>query len=1811
MRHPKLSMLGLITCLWALCNLSYGQALYTQQGSDPTWKYIMDNNLIPVGSNSTKGIKGSTINVKNNLVEVGPFKDRPIEQNINIHTLGNSVIGRNSFSKWTRWYQEDDNTQVFRLFDGEHNVRNTRANAARIEAFSKKKWDKGGWHEWVGTYTIVKPQGCAIFQVKNGGEDWSIQLQMSDAGDVVFQPRRGTRKVVYQKWVGKPFHVKIRDNGLTTEVYIDGNFIGKTDWARPSGGSAFRWGMYVGGKKLSAEALMFVTGATVDPAGNTGTGGGNGGGGTSNQSPSITITSPTNGQTISLGANVSVNINANDSDGIITEHKVYVNGTLVDTDGSNYTAHEITNVQEGTYTVKVTVKDNDGATSEDEVTFTVEGSSGGGSGGNDSQCAFEEKNGVVAFEAEDFASQEKTNLRQWYVIGDGSSTPGPDPDGSHASGASKGKYIEILKDTRVTHDDPLGRGESFSDEPGELCIVNYPVYFNTTGKYYVWVRAYSTGTEDNGVHVGIDGTWPASGARMQWCQGKNQWTWESKQRTSANHCGEAQQIFLNVTSPGLHTISFSLREDGFEMDKIVLSKTYTKPSGSGPAVVSTDCDNPSTGSVKVSGELKRWHKVTLTMDGPNTSETANPNPFTNYRCDVTFTHSSGASYVVPGYYAACDNPAEGCSSGNKWKAHFSPDRTGAWNYSISFKTGSNVAMNGGGSSAGFFDGSTGNFSISESDKSGRDFRAKDKGKLRYVGEHYLRFAGTGGNNSNGEYFFKAGADAPENTLAYNDFDATPNRGGRRKTWSPHQQDYSASEASSYTWKGGKGTELLGAVRYLSNTGVNAFSFLTLSLHGDDENVFPHLMKVNESTYNGYNDAQQWNNGVHHNRFDVSKLAQWERVFEYADAKGMFMHFKTLETENDNMMDNDNFGNERKIYYRELVARFGHHLGLNWNLSEESTMKDNVVKQTASYIKSIDPYDNHIVLHTYPNQKDQRYDPLLGNSSELTGASLQTSNSTYNEVKSDVKKWVNKSAQANKKWVVCLDEPGNAQIGIDNDDNGSNDKLVRNKVLWATLLSGGMGVEYYYGYQTGQTDLSAQNHRSRDQKYKEAAIALEFMRNYVGNNAINMSNADNVTSDNNDHVFAEAGKIYVVYRPNGGTTGINLPGNGWKVQWYNPRNGGALTSAANVGSNLVAPNNNDWVALITKGSTSNDPPVISFASPQNGASFLAPADLEVTVNASAGNAGGSISNVKLYLDGVLVRQENGSPYNWGLPSQNDNALKGLAVGSYELKAVATDNEGRTSESIITVTVTSDDVQTLEFSPIHDAYLQGATRFNSDELRVENGNRTTYLMFDLSAVTGTVVSAKLSLAVSSDPGDGNIDVNLGNGTNWTETNLTASNAPSKGSLAGQLNSTYLAGSTYEWDLTGLTGGGSRSLILSHTSGNDVSFSSKEGVTAPKLILVVERESEPKDCAGVPGGSAFLDACGVCSGGTTGRQPSEPTNWYRDADGDGFGDPNDVISECSQPVGYVANNNDQCTSDPNKSQPGDCGCGVPEGTCSENQSPEVVFTQPLNGDEYDEGVSLIANVQARDDGAIANVKLYINGTFVRQENISTYDWNHKGQDPALQNMAPGTYVFRAIATDDEGATGEASITITVKEEVVVEDDPILGDDCAVKNGTANFELNPDYMSGANNISWWFSGSSSSVISPASAPHTVEVTMSEYYKGGEVCVGLNLDVAPWYTSYCKPVGVCSQSEFKEPTAIEVNEYPNPMIDDEITVDVSEESGDILSISIVNESGEVKYSSTNFVSGNSIQLESLPAGTYHLKLVCENGVVYKKLLKL
>lgn len=579
------------------------------------------------------------------------------------------------------------------------------------------------------------------------------------------------------------------------------------------------------------------------------------------------------------------------------------------------------------------------------------------------------------------------------------------------------------------------------------------------------------------------------------------------------------------------------------------------------------------GSVAVTGELRQWHKVTLTLDGPFAREPdTSPNPFTDVRMSVTFTHESGAPRMtVPGYFAADGRAAEtSAEAGTKWRAHLAPSKTGMWTYAVSFVRGPGAAVGG---AAGEpwtpYDGGRGSFAVGPTDKTGRDFRGR--GLLEYAGRHHLRFAG------DGTWFLKAGADAPENLLAFADFDGTRSNKPRKarageasasglKTWAPHVRDWQAGDPE---WKGGKGRGLIGALNYLSGKGCNAFSFLTYNAGGDGDDVWPFAVREDKLHY------------------DCSKLDQWGLVFDHATARGLYLHFKMQENESDDdrigheakpgrvpeSLDGGRLGPERRLYIRELVARFAHELALNWNLGEENTQSTEEVRAMAAFLHETDAYGHPIVIHTFPDQQDKVYTPLLGGGSALTGASLQNG---WNQAHTRVLTWVRASAKAGRPWVVANDEQNPASFGVPPDPGyegfdgaaGGNGAAaytlhdIRKRCLWGALTAGGAGVEYYFGYRLPQNDLVCEDWRSRDRSWTYAALALGFF----ASNAVpfwEMSNADELVG-NAEHgparyALAKPGEAYVIYLPEGGPARLDLTGvqGGFEVAWFDPRSGGPL------------------------------------------------------------------------------------------------------------------------------------------------------------------------------------------------------------------------------------------------------------------------------------------------------------------------------------------------------------------------------------------------------------------------------------------------------------------------------------------------------------------------------------------------------------------------------------------------------------------------------------------------------------------------------
>jgi hypothetical protein len=440
----------------------------------------------------------------------------------------------------------------------------------------------------------------------------------------------------------------------------------------------------------------------------------------------------------------------------------------------------------------------------------------------------------------------------------------------------------------------------------------------------------------------------------------------------------------------------------------------------------------------------------------------------------------------------------------------------------------------------------------------------------------------------------------------------------------------------------------------------------------------------------------WTSDAERYRFDVSKLDQWEIVFSHMDRKGLMLHVVTQETENDQLLDGGALGTQRRLYYRELIARFGHHLAIVWNLGEENTNTDAQRKAFADFFQANDPYGHPVVVHTFPGDYDAVYTPLL-NYPSLEGPSLQMGSPSATHA--ETVKWVQRSAQSGRKWFVSLDEIGPANDGVVTDAEDFAHDGPRKNALWGNLMGGGAGVEWYFGYGHPHTDLTCEDWRSRDNMWNLTRIALDFFRTQLPFSE--MVPSDGLTSSG--WCLAKAGQVYAVYLPNGGNATLQVGTGSYSVQWYNPRSGGALQNgsvpsvagpaAVSIGT---PPGNagNDWVALVKLTSTPPPPPPPSGSSVASFTLVNADTDLDIgplsggatinlatlptrNLNVRANTTPAVVGSVQFGFDGnPAYRTESSAPYALAGDTGGNYAAWTPALGSHTLTATPYSASGAT-------------------------------------------------------------------------------------------------------------------------------------------------------------------------------------------------------------------------------------------------------------------------------------------------------------------------------------------------------------------------------------------------------------------------------------------------------------------------------------------------------------------------------------------------------
>ncbi len=551
---------------------------------------------------------------------------------------------------------------------------------------------------------------------------------------------------------------------------------------------------------------------------------------------------------------------------------------------------------------------------------------------------------------------------------------------------------------------------------------------------------------------------------------------------------------------------------------------------------------------------KQWHTITLPFEGPDTSELSENNPFLNYRLIVEFSNGE-EQYNVQGFYAADGNASEtSADSGNIWQARFTPNTLGKWTYKAQMVQGDGIALKDAATGTAIvLKNDSGAFEVIPSDKKGADFRAhgrlvNDKGYFRFEGSE--------------EYWIKGGADSPENLLAFEDFDGTyrmksANSDGEAKTnkiihsYEPHIKDWQEGDPM---WKSGKGKGLIGALNYLASKQMNVAYFLTMNIKGDGKDVWPYTSPEDFT------------------RFDVSKLAQWEIVFQHMQSKGILLHMVLQETENETMLDNGDTGPMRQLYLRELVARFGHHLGMNFNLGEENgyaeftPISQNNAQRIAmtDFITKIDPYDHPILLHTHSHEPHRTnvLDSILGTSA-LDGLSLQVDK--REEAADVMKTWKTKARNSGHEWMITMDEIGMWHTGAQSDSLTPNHDSLRGQVLWGTLLSGAAGVEWYFGANNRYHDLNTEDWRSRDRLWELTGYALSFFQEHLP--YWEMQPNHDLIDIEGAYCYQKPGEIYAVYlpeknqkdssKPVAASIDLSATQNTFQVQWFDPLKGGQM------------------------------------------------------------------------------------------------------------------------------------------------------------------------------------------------------------------------------------------------------------------------------------------------------------------------------------------------------------------------------------------------------------------------------------------------------------------------------------------------------------------------------------------------------------------------------------------------------------------------------------------------------------------------------
>ena len=198
----------------------------------------------------------------------------------------------------------------------------------------------------------------------------------------------------------------------------------------------------------------------------------------------------------------------------------------------------------------------------------------------------------------------------------------------------------------------------------------------------------------------------------------------------------------------------------------------------------------------------------------------------------------------------------------------------------------------------------------------------------------------------------------------------------------------------------------------------------------------------------------------------------------------------------------------------------------------------------------------------------------------------------------------------------------------------------------------------------------------------------------------------------------------------------------------------------------------------------------------------------------------------------------------VPSYSDATVQ--PTTSYDYRVVAFDFAGNDSPPSATRSVTTTDTLVLTFSPTADAYVDATNpdqAFGTETTLWVDGNptRDMLLKFGVSGTNAWVVeSVKLRLYTTNSSGSGGDVYSLAD-MSWSESTVTWNNVPDADTSLVASQGSVVSGAWHEVDVTSaFVGDGLVAFRVNSSSPDGASYSSKEGLEAPQLEVIVSAVS-----------------------------------------------------------------------------------------------------------------------------------------------------------------------------------------------------------------------------------------------------------------------------------------------------------------------------------------------------------------------------------